>query len=235
MDAVLDLDADERRRLVAGAVGNWQATPKIPSPADHPHLWPLPDAPGLGVYSDRNPREDGRPFCSVSHPAAGGVCGESATVEVWALPFCEIHGAEAEAAALAEMWEDACKSAEAAVQGGREAWRKNAALLYTLRRAEHEAQGNEQNRASDHEDAMQAAYADADEAHTDSDTLQYNGDPFAGSPVDWWRETRLAVCKAMREAYEGGLCHAEDLEPLREYATVQEVIALRRELSRTPA
>ncbi len=46
---------------------------------------------------------------------------------------------------------------------------------------------------------------------------------------------RRAICKAMREANEGGLTHAKHLEPLREYATIQEVLAVRRELSESPA
>jgi len=238
LDAVLDLDDDEQGRVVAGVVSGWEAHPRVPSPADRPDLWPMPLAPGLGRYGShggQNPRTDGGPICCVSHPTAGGPCGEPASVEVWALSFCEIHGAEAEAAALAELWEDARMGAESAVKGGRAAWRMNAALLYTLRRAEHEARENEQDAAHDHEDAMRGAYGNADASHIDSDTLRYNGDPFAGGPVDWWSETRIAVCKAMREAHEGGLTHAKHLEPLREYATVQEVLAVRRELAEAPA
>lgn len=236
VDDVLGLDADERARIVAGVVRGWEASPRIPSPADRPDLWPMPSAPGLGHFGPRpNPRNDGGPFCSVSHPATGGPCGKPASIEVWALPFCEVHGAEAEAASVAEMWEDARRAAGSAVVGGRGAWRMNGALLYTLRRAEHEARQNEEDAEHTHEDAMQDAYGETDATHTDSDTLRYNGDPFAGSPVDWWSETRRAICKAMREAHEGGLTHGADLEPLREYATAQEVLALRRELSRSPA
>jgi hypothetical protein len=51
--------------------------------------------------------------CVVSHPDAGGPCGRPATGMVWNLPFCEIHGREAEAAALEELAEDA----EMALQG----------------------------------------------------------------------------------------------------------------------
>ncbi len=234
LDLDLDLDADERRRIVAGVLNGWEASPHIPSPADRPDLWPMPSAPGLGHFHGTNPRNDGGPFCSVSHPFAGGVCGEPASIEVWALAFCEVHGHEAESAALAELWQDARREAESAVAGGRGAWRMNGALLYTLRRAAHEARENEEDADHAHEDAWQAAYGDADATHTDSDTLRYNGDPFAGGPVDWWTETRVAICKAMREAHGGGLTHAKHLEPLREYATVQDVLALRRELLRSP-
>ncbi|MEJ7872427.1 MAG: hypothetical protein WKF67_09220 [Rubrobacteraceae bacterium] len=237
LDDVLDLDADERRRIVAGVLNGWEASPRIPSPADRPDLWPMPTAPGLARYGSNggeNPRTDGGPFCCVSHPAAGGVCGEPASIEVWALAFCEVHGHEAESAALAELWQDARREAESAVEGGRAAWRMNGALLYTLRRAEHEARQNEEDAEHTHEGAIADAYGDADDTHTDSDTLRYNGDPLAGGPVDWWTETRVAICKAMREAHEGGLTHVKHLEPLREYATVQEVLALRRELLRSP-
>ena len=233
---VLRLDAGECRRLSNGLARSWEAHLRVPSPADRPDLWPMPSAPGLANYGPNpNPRGDGGPFCSVSHPAAGGPCGKPASVEVWALPFCEVHGAEAEAAALVEMWQEARAGVRAALDGSRPTWRMNAALLYTLRRAEHEARENEEDAECAHEAAIQNAYGDADTSQTDSDTLNYNGDPFAGGPVDWWRETRLAVCKGMREAHEGGLTHAKHLEPLREYATVQEVLALRRELARKPA
>ena len=236
VSAVLRLDDGECRRLSNGLARSWEARPRVPSPADRPDLWPMPSAPGLGRYGPNpNPRGDGGPSCRVSHPAAGGPCGEPAVMEVWALPFCAVHGAEAEAAALAEMWQEARAGMRAALDGGRGAWRTNAALLYALRRAEHEARENEEGAERAHEDAVRDAYGGADASHTDPDTLNYHGDPFVGTPVNWWRETRVAVCKAMREAAEGGLTHAADLEPLREHATVQEVLAIRRELAGSPA
>ncbi len=45
--------------------------------------------------------------CFVRHKAAGGRCERRATTEVYYLPFCEIHGAEAKAGTLAEIYHDA--------------------------------------------------------------------------------------------------------------------------------
>lgn len=45
--------------------------------------------------------------CVVRHPNAGGQCGWKAVLEVYALPFCEVHGAEVKAAALIELYNDA--------------------------------------------------------------------------------------------------------------------------------
>src|SRR5215210_2654007 len=56
-------------------------------------------------YPETTPPEKrkGSPVCVVSHPDAGGECGRAAIGEVWSLPFCELHGREAELAAHDEM------------------------------------------------------------------------------------------------------------------------------------
>lgn len=45
--------------------------------------------------------------CWVRHPSAGGLCERKATTMVYGLLFCEIHGAEGAAGALAELYQDA--------------------------------------------------------------------------------------------------------------------------------
>lgn len=246
IDAVLRLDQGERERMARAYMGEWEermralkAGEPLPSP-DKPTASP-PKAPGLARYGGPegkpNPRGDGGPRCCVSHPDAGGPCGEQAAVEVWALPFCGRHGEEAEAAALSELCEDARRGVEAIVEGERERWRRNSALLHLLRRTAREAQAEEEATAADHEEAMQRAYGpDLDPARTHRETLDYTPDaPEIGDPVLWWSETRRALCKAMREAYEGGLTLAADLEPLREQATAQELLALRAATEGMPA
>ncbi len=47
---------------------------------------------GLGIM--HNVRPGNR--CVVSHPDAGGQCERTATMAVWNLLFCEVHGQEAE-------------------------------------------------------------------------------------------------------------------------------------------
>ena len=50
--------------------------------------------------------------CVVSHPDADGVCQRPATRTVWHLPFCEVHGEEAELAARTELYDAAAVSVE---------------------------------------------------------------------------------------------------------------------------
>ncbi len=235
IDDVLRLDDGERARVVRAVVGRLSGDAGSVPPPDEP---PLPAAPGLGRYNPETPVEErkGVPVCVVSHPDAGRPCGEPATMEVWALSFCERHGEEAEFAAMAELWEDARRGAKAMLEGARERWRRNSALLYLLRQAADDAQRHEEAHAADHEDTMERAYGDADSARTHRDTLAYDPDAGEiGDPVMWWSETRRAICRAMREAHEGGLPLAADLEPLREQATAQEVLALRAATREMPA
>ncbi len=46
--------------------------------------------------------------CWVRHPSAGGSCPRRASTIVYGLLFCEVHGAEARAGALEELYGDAC-------------------------------------------------------------------------------------------------------------------------------
>jgi hypothetical protein len=57
--------------------------------------------------------EERRPLpCFVHHPDAGGLCERPAIIEVYGLAFCEIHGAEVKAGALAELFQDATEELE---------------------------------------------------------------------------------------------------------------------------
>ena len=75
-------------------------------------------------------------------------------------------------------------------------------------------------------------------SRTDGNTLAFDySDTSCGTPPEWWQDARIGVCRLMRESHEDGLTLAEHLEPLREWLTVQLVLAVRRELSlsATPA
>lgn len=242
ISAVLGLSDEECRRVTEAMSADWQERINVKrSGGEAIHPEPIrmePQAPGCRRYPSSIPPEErrGARVCSVSHPAAGGPCEREATMVVWELNFCDFHGEEAEAAALAEMWENAREEISSSVRAARPRWRRNGALLSALRASEDDARGREESSQNDHEPLMERVYGDADASHTDRETLAYNGDAFAGTPAEWWSETRRALCRSMREAHEGGLpalLHA--LEPLREWATVQGVLAVRRELSRTPA
>jgi hypothetical protein len=55
----------------------------------------------LGIQRELS--KPGEETCLVSHPDAGGPCERLASMQVWALPFCEFHSTEAERAALNEV------------------------------------------------------------------------------------------------------------------------------------
>ena len=225
LDAALYLDDAERRRVVAAAADDWKG-PRL-EPGDVPPL----QAPGVALYGGPqgrpNPRTDGGPFCHASYP---NPCDEPAIGEVWNIAFCAVHKAEAGAAAVTELWEDAHAEARAALEAARPRWRSNGALLVLLRAAEDEAQARAEAAAATHELAAVAAYGDAPPGLTAPSTLRYNGAPTSGTPVSWWRETRVMALRFMREAHDSGLPDlVERLEPVREEATVQELLAIGRE------
>lgn len=225
VDDVLRLTGGERRRVANAAGAGW-GTPRA--------LAGAPRAPGFARYNQDVPEHErvGTPVCSVSHPAAGGPCGKPASVEVWALPFCPEHGREAEAAALSEMHEAGHEFARDAVEAARTTWRRNGALLSLVRASAAEAQRSMEEHDCAHEAALQAVYGDADDSRTDTNTLVFGyEDLSAGTPSEWCRDARVSVCRLMREAHEDGLVLAEHLEPVREWATIQEVLAVRRELA----
>ena len=58
-------------------------------------------------YGGGEPRPDDKApiACTVRHPEAGGQCEREAIGEVWSLPFCEVHGKEAEMAYMEEYEE----------------------------------------------------------------------------------------------------------------------------------
>jgi hypothetical protein len=147
--------------------------------------------------------------CVVSHADAGGPCGRPGNRMVWELAFCEVHGAEAEAAALAEITEDA------------------EIELQALRGAENSRLDPER----DHEKALLLAYplieGRADPTVTNFNyEAKYSGDRPVDGPVDWWAETRYLLCQFMREANGQGLPElVRELEALRERASAQLVQA----------
>lgn len=250
VDDALGLDESERGRIVAAFVDDMQARHDAVRAGDAgawnaPGSWYYdepgtePRPPGFSRFGPNpNPRGDGGPFCGASHPSAGGPCGRTATVTVWDVAFCPLHGLEAETAAAREMWEAAHEASRGAVEAARPLWRRNGALLAVLRAAADEAGAKVEAARYAHEAALDAVYGDAevgyaDEAHEDEGTrrFDYRGDLTSGSPVEWWGESRTNALRAMREACEDGLPDlVQLLEPVREYATVQEVLALRREL-----
>jgi hypothetical protein len=183
-------------------------------------------------YPETTPSETeerkGSPVCVVSHPDAGGPCERPAIGEVWSLPFCELHGREAELAARDEM----ASSLEGIFTGlqalEQERHDRNETAVRIIEEAISEA-GITSDTAA-HEEAMALAYPPEElEANTHPATLTYDyEDHGRDSPHDWWCEAQLMACRSMRQAHDRGLSGLlEELELARERATVQRLLAAR--------
>lgn len=163
-------------------------------------------------------------MCSVTYPER---CGWIAEGEVWALPFCKAHGLEAAQAARMEVHDEAERELGALLanfDGGRLV--RNPLLREALGKLEIPDDGDTYG---EHEEAIVAAYA-PDDSLLDPDTLafDYADEDRTLIPYDWWCEARELVVKWMREAHEVGQSPLLDaLEPIRERASVQQVLAAR--------
>lgn len=162
--------------------------------------------------------------CTVRHPDAGGQCEREAIGEVWALPFCEVHGKEAELAYLEERAETVAFGLDILRSGDFDVLQQPVAEA--LKEVEYPGRIDR--------DAIEAVAREAYppeelERHINPDTLAYDYEIVGtDTPYDWWCEARIMVRRFMREAYERGsielLC---DLELIRERATVQQLLARR--------
>lgn len=164
------------------------------------------------------------PACIVSHPDAGGACGRPAVYEVWALPFCELHGLEANALALEELYHDAGDELERWQNPHAQPLNSEVQMIvrsgvkWTSKRWEHHHERAER--------LVQEAYPVIDERVAPETT---GWDPYSlddEAPVDRWSETRFLLARFMREAFsEYAYTVIEDLEPMRERACAQLVAA----------
>jgi hypothetical protein len=174
-------------------------------------------------YGEGGPRPDHVPpkACTVRHPDAGGQCPREAVGEVWALPFCEVHGREAELAYREEISESVGNGLEALLDAENQRHDKNRALLDALR-------GVAGPRDVDYliqEAAMRKAFPPEElAANTDPDTLRFDYEIYGrDTPSDWWHEARIMAVRFMRQAQAVPIL--EDLELIRERATVQQLLA----------
>ena len=173
-------------------------------------------------YPPPPPAETEPPMCAVTYPKR---CGRAAVGEVWSLPFCEAHGTEAHIAARLETCEDAARVLDrlTGVVEGEHAVR-NPLVYEALKGITFPPSGFD----LDHLEAIRAAY-DLDAATTDPDTLayDYDGEP-CDTPHDGHCEAREMIVGFMREAQEAGQPQLlASLEPIREFETVQQVLAYR--------
>jgi hypothetical protein len=191
-------------------------------------MFTQPTAPGYAEYPPITTEEEERgvenPACIVSHPDAGGPCGEPAALEVWSLPFCERHGAEAKTAALEELTEDAELELQILSDAEHHRHLSNKALTSFLEAASPDV-GSLADHVEAHRETVRRAYPPI-EGRTDPETLAHDYDGSGDGPPDWWTEARWLLCKFMRQAHER---HSPELvamlEPLRERAAAQQVLA----------
>ncbi len=175
--------------------------------------------------------EKGAPVCVVSHPDAGGPCGRPAIGEVWCQPFCKVHVREAELAAREEISETVENEISTMIGAEKGRFDTNWHLVQTLGRADipYLPSSVEDVEAYD-EAALEAYPPEALEGNIDADTLRfdYDREDACDGPFDWWSDAQNLLCRFMRQAADKGLSGLlDDLEPLRERATVQMILAER--------
>lgn len=147
--------------------------------------------------------------------------------EVWSLAFCEVHGREAEYAAMQEALENADHELMVLTNSERERFNRNKNVLAALERATVPGLEGFRYNGEEHDRLMREAYPPGQSrVHPDTAIFDYDHHYAGDGPVDWWTETREMVARFMREASAGGLSVlVDELELIREQATAQQVIA----------
>ena len=163
--------------------------------------------------------------CTVRHPEAGGQCEREAIGEVWSLPFCEVHGKEAELAYLDERHETISYGLD--ILRGDEMSVLQQPVAEVLNMVEYP---KPIDRGAIEAEARKAYPPKELEGHIDPNTLAYDYEAhLAGDgPYDWWCEARYMVLRYMREASERAAYELlRELELIRERATVQQLLSHR--------
>jgi hypothetical protein len=164
--------------------------------------------------------------CGVHHRDAGGWCERDAVMEIYGLGFCEVHGAEARAGALAELYHDAGNALEDLYRS--EDSSANVAALAFVAASRDELSHRCIEAEEAEELAVRQAYPVIPE-RVCSETRAY--DPFVpgsgASPADVYRGARTHAHKLMRLSWSvGEYWILEDLEEHRESASAQLAWAL---------
>lgn len=169
--------------------------------------------------------------CWVRHSDAGGYCERTAAAMVYGLLFCEEHGAEATAGALAELYQDAGDFLGRLDNPHVPTPNAEAERMLRAARRDLDARGRE------HEDAEEAALRLAyptipERVRTETIAFNYRYGPGneygpGEQPTEVYQDARSLLCKQMRLAYEEGADWlVEVLEHERESASAQLAFAL---------
>jgi hypothetical protein len=167
--------------------------------------------------------------CVVSHEDAGGLCQRKATMEVYGLGFCEVHGAEAKAGALEELYHDAMQEILRPLNP--DATQINPEAAAALEAAADDLFLKHPDEAAA-EEALERAFPLIMERVSVA-TVDYVEDPHSPAsrenmpPYEVFCQARHLVHKLMRVAYENGEDWlVETLEPQRETVAAQAAYAL---------
>ncbi len=167
--------------------------------------------------------------CFVYHPDAGGHCERTATMRVYGLAFCELHGEEARAGALLEAYEDASHFFDRFRNPHTPDFNEviERELVAAVDRMRGEGPSDD-----DYQQALRRAYPDVPEK-VRAGVLTWEGDWEAdgyrdAAPVDCLLDTLMTMHRLLRLAFEDAECWlVEVLEYEREAVAAQAAYALR--------
>lgn len=157
--------------------------------------------------------------CVVDHPDAGGPCEQSIAYEVCGMPFCEMHGLEAGAGVLEELYREAYEEFERL--DNTFALPLQPELLRAVR-GHREHVRLEERRHHDSRNQLIRETFPLIRERVDQETLDWQPGTCEDSPVDFWNIAYAEICSLMLKAYAGqSPWLARELESYREQAAAQ--------------
>lgn len=180
-----------------------------------------------GVWIARKLPEGMDSLCVVSHEDAGGPCERPIVFEVYGVPFCEVHGIEANVGAMAQLHDEAMD--EFGRMDNVHALPIQPEFLRVVRSERGRSFDDHIRYARQHERLLLEAYPLIRE-RVDQETSDWQpGDldkNFTGGPVDWWAAEYRHMCSFMLQASRSRETNlARELEPVREHAAAQYAFA----------
>ncbi|WP_119067714.1 hypothetical protein [Rubrobacter indicoceani] len=164
--------------------------------------------------------------CCVRHAHAGGQCKRAASMRVYELAFCEVHGEEARIGALSELYDDAATTIERV--DNPHAPLENAEAGHLLSSVVEMLNERCIELGQSEDEALLRAYPVISErVCTETQAYDYDVVNEAPYPEDVHMNVRRELHGLMRRAYEKGLIATlETLEEDREEASAQVAFAL---------
>ncbi len=186
--------------------------------------WAIDNSHWGGRWIARVLPDDVEAHCVVDHPDAGGACGRRGVCEVYRLPFCEIHGLEANAGALAQLYHDAMDEFDRL--DNQQALPLQPEVVQVIREASERSLETHIRYAREKDRLVGEVYPLIRE-RVDQETLDWEPGSLGESPVDRWAAEYWEVATLMLQT-TGRLAPSlvRDLEPLRERAAAQLSYAL---------